>query len=418
MLLGGCFFLLAAAGLAASASTNGTADANGKYWIYGEGIAAAFIQYGASISDLIIRDKNGVPRDIVMGFDNATLYAEDKTHPHLGGVPGRYANRIKNSTFSIDGTEYRITANENPTADHPDGLNTLHGGKDGWDWRNFDVVAHTNSSITFSIVDPDGKEGFPGEVISYITYTLGNMTWDAKMIAIATTKKTPIMLSSHTYWNLDGFANNQTSTIFNHTFHLPYSGQTVAVDNILIPTGEISASPQGSVNDFWSAPKQIGTSFDANDPALHGNCGFNCTGYDNCWLVNRPSPHDWRADGAYVASLASEWSGIRVDIYSDQDAFQMYSCNGQNGSFPLKTSQGVGRDAGYLLAGEAPPADVGANDDTRFPRTVPKYGCVVMEVQDWIDGINHPEWGRLGKQVFGPGSDPYVLQVSHRFTVG
>jgi aldose 1-epimerase len=49
---------------------------------------------------------------------------------------------------------------------------------------------------------------------------------------------------------------------------------------------------------------------------------------------------------------------------------------------------------------------------------VPKYGCVVMEVQDWIDGINHPEWGRLDKQVFGPGGDPYVLQVSHRFTVG
>lgn len=417
-------------------------DKNGKYWIHGEGISAAFIQYGASVSNLIIKDKNGVPRDLVMGFDKASDYAADKSHPHLGGVPGRYANRIKNSTFVVDGEIYHITANENPTADHPDGLNTLHGGVDGWDWRDFDVVAHTNSSITFSIVDPDGKEGFPGEVISYITYTMGEMTWDAKMIAIATTKKTPIMLSSHTYWNLDGFANDETDTIFNHTFHLPYGGQRVAVDNILIPTGDIQANAEGSVNDFWSKPKQIGHSF--NDPEIHGNCGFNCTGYgtyrlesslhdlllpfrsprppssrftlpsisanttqDNCWLVNRPGPQDWRADGAYVASLSSAWSGIKLDIYSDQEAFQMYSCNGQDGSFPLKSTQGVHGNAAATPRGE----------DKKSPGTVPKYGCVVLEVQDWIDGINHPEWGRLGKQVFGPGGDPYVLQVSHRFTV-
>ncbi|KAK4101082.1 galactose mutarotase-like protein [Parathielavia hyrcaniae] len=389
---------LAVAILAVSSSADATADANGKYWIYGEGIAAAFIPYGASISNLIINDKYGIPRDLVMGFDNASYYAADPVHPHLGGVPGRYANRIKNSTFTIDGDKYRVSSNENPTADHPSGLNTLHGGKDGWDWRYFNVVAHRNHSVTFSIVDLDGKEGFPGEVISYITYTMCNMTWDAKMVAIATTRKTPIMLTSHTYWNLDGFSNDKTSSVLNHTLHMPYSGQRVAVDNILIPTGEIAANARGSVNDFWSGPKQIGAGF--GDAEIHGNCGHNCTGYDNCWLVNRNSPHDWRADGNYVASLASAWSGIQLDVYSDQAAFQMYSCNFQDGSFPLKMSQGVGRNA------------------SRFPRTVPKYGCLVMEVQDWIDGINHPEWGRMEKQVFGPGSDPYVLQVSHRFIVG
>ncbi|KAK4120881.1 galactose mutarotase-like protein [Parathielavia appendiculata] len=408
---------LAAAILAVLRSARAAADQNGKYWIYGEGIAAAFIPYGASISDLIVNDKYGIPRDIIMGFDNATYYSVDPVHPHLGGVPGRYANRIKNSTFTIDGDTYRVSANDNPTADHPSGLNTLHGGKDGWDWRDFDVVAHNNHSITFSIVDPDGKEGFPGEVISYITYTMGNMTWDAKMVAIATTKKTPIMLTSHAYWNLDGFSNNETNLVLNHSLHMPYSGQRVAVDNILIPTGKIAPNVKGSVNDFWSRPKQIGASF--NNSKIHGNCGYNCTGYDNCWLVNRNSPYNWRADGAYVASVSSAWSGIRLDIYSDQAAFQMYSCNFQNGSFPLKTSQGVGRDASHVLAGEAAPAD---DEDSsyagRFPRTVPKYGCLVLEVQDWIDGINHPEWGRMEKQVFGPGSDPYVLQVSHRFTVG
>jgi len=172
-------------------------DANGKYTIYGTGIRANFIPYGASISNLFINDTSGIERDIVGGFDNASYYGIDRQHPHFGGVPGRYANRIKNSSFTIDGETYHILPNENPTPANPAGVDTLHGGPDGWDWRNWTVVAHTTDSITFSLTDPDGDQGFPGEVVSYVTYTLGNSTWDFTMVALATTKKTPIMLSSH-----------------------------------------------------------------------------------------------------------------------------------------------------------------------------------------------------------------------------
>lgn len=170
-------------------------DANGKYTISAPGIRAHYIPYGASISNLFINDTRGIERDIVMGFDNASYYTIDRQHPHLGGVPGRYANRIKNSTFSIDGTEFHVLPNENPA--NLSGADTLHGGPDGWDFRNWTVVAHTESSITFSITDPDGMEGFPGEVVSFVTYSVSNMTLDYKMVAMATTKKTPIMLSSH-----------------------------------------------------------------------------------------------------------------------------------------------------------------------------------------------------------------------------
>ncbi|KAI0517272.1 aldose-1-epimerase [Xylaria bambusicola] len=376
-------------------ATNGP-DENGLYWIRSDGLDAAFIPYGASISRLLINDQYGIQRDIVGGFDNASYYEVDKQHPHFGGVPGRYANRIKNSTFEIDGVTYNVDPNENPTAAAPDGADTLHGGHDGWDFRNFTVVSHTKDSITFSIVDPDGKEGFPGEVVSYITYTVNDYTWDFKMVAIATTKKTPIMLSSHTYWNLDGFANNETNTALNHTLYLPYSGQRIGVDNILIPTGDILANKKGSVNDFWSAPKQIGASL--NDPEAVNNCGLGCTGYDNAWLISRQEPYNWRDEGNYVARLHSPWSGIQVDIYTDQEAFQVYSCNGQNGTLTLKETQGL-------------------HDEPDFPRTIPRYGCVVMEVEDWIDGINHPEWGRESKQIFGPGGDPYVLQASYVFSI-
>lgn len=267
---------LGAACLPFALAASGTGpDENGMYWIESDQLKLAFIPYGASLSKLLINDQYGVQRDIVVGFDNATYYKIDGQHGHLGGVPGRYANRIRNSTFTIDGETFHVDPNEHKTAEAPEGANTLHGGDNGWDYRNFTVVTHSAESITFSIVDPDGEQGFPGEVISYITYAVHDLTWDFKMVALATTKKTPIMLSSHVYWNLDGFANNDTQTVLNHTLHLPYSGQRIGVDNILIPDGTILANEPGSPNDFWTAPKQIG----ADIEKTLGNCGFNCTGY-------------------------------------------------------------------------------------------------------------------------------------------
>lgn len=344
----------------------------------------------ASISNLFINDSTGVERDIVLGWDNATYYTEDMLHPHYGAVPGRYANRIKNATFDLDGMTYNIAPNEQ--VGEP-GQDALHGGKKGWDWRNWTVTAHTTDSITFSLVDPDGSQGFPGEVISYVTYTLTPFQWHIRMLAIPTTKTTPIMLSSHTYWNLDAFMNPDTDTILNHTLSLPYSGQRVKVDGDLIPTGDIANIPAYSGNDFRTAPKQIGANFTDD---LTGNCGTGCTGFDTCFLVNREAegPYDWRLKGP-VASLYSDFSKIKVDVFTDQDAFQIYSCGSQNSTTPLKSTQGT--------------------DDTRV---VPQYGCVVMEVEDWIDGVNYPEWGRGPKQIFGPGDEPYLLNARYDFSVG
>lgn len=364
---------------------------NGKYQIQAEGIRANFIPYGAAISNLFINDTHGIERDIVLGFDNASYYSVDRLHPHLGGVPGRYANRIKNSSFEIDGTTYHVLPNENNNND------TLHGGPDGWDWRNWTVVAHTTDSITFSLVDPDGMEGFPGQVVSYVTYTLTPYQWHISMTAKATTKKTPIMLSSHTYWNLDGFQNPLTNSALNYTFYLPYSGQRIDIDNIEIPTGDILANQPGSVHDWWTQPKQLGANI--SSPLLTGSCGYNCTGYDNAYLVNREAmgPYDWTEKGP-VATLASPFSGIQLDIFSDQEAFQLYTCNNMNGSLALKQTQGF------------------FNVSSR-PRTVNKYECLVMEVEDWIDAINQPEWGRDSKQIFGPQDPPYTLNAIYNFSV-
>ena len=112
---------------------------------------------------------------------------------------------------------------------------------------------------------------------------------------------------------------------------MPYSGQTIGIDNIEVPNGTILGSQQYSINDFWSAPKQLGSNI--TSPEIVGNCGFNCSGYDNCFLVNRDQdgPYDWREKGP-VVTLSSPWSGIQIDVFTDQEALQVYSCNNQNGS--------------------------------------------------------------------------------------
>ncbi|GAB1742288.1 hypothetical protein NU219Hw_g7842t1 [Hortaea werneckii] len=399
--------------LAASVAANNPPKVrpDGKYEICSEGIRGYFIPYGASISNLFIQDIHGEERDIVLGFDNATFYASSRLHPHLNGVPGRYANRIRNGTFAIDGVTYHTDLNDNG------GRDTLHGGRNGWDYRDWTVVAHTRDSITFSLVDEDGEMGFPGQVVSYVTYTLTPFQWHIRMTAFATTKKTPIMLSSHTYWNLDGFQNPTTPLALDHTLHLPYAGFRPEVDNILIPTGDILSNQQYGVNDWWTAPKAIGANFSA--PELRGNCGWNCTGYDNCYILNRNHVESLNWDAAPpVATLASPWSGIQVDIYTEQEAVQIYTCNNMNGTLPLKSTQG-------FFTSPADSSSSSSPNSQRRPRTTPQYGCVVIEVEDWIDGINHPEWGRQERQIFGPPGTgtgkgqqgPYVLEARYEFSL-
>jgi len=118
---------------------------------------------------------------------------------------------------------------------------------------------------------------------------------------------------------------------------------------------------------------------------------------DTCFITSRPTAHDWRT-GLPVARLRSPWSGIQLEVFTDQDAFQVYTCGGQNGTVALKSTQGL-------------------FDNPDRPRVVPQYGCIVMEVQDYIDGINHPEWGREKKQIFGPGDDPYTLRATYKFSL-
>lgn len=129
------------------------------------------------------------------------------------------------------------------------------------------------------------------------------------------------MLTQHTYWNLDAFANPTTDRIWNHTYYTPFSQRHLEPDANMVPTGKIPKIPKGDINDFWSKPKQLGTNM--NDPKWVGNCGTGsgCQGYNNLWVVDKA-----RADPRIAATLASKWSGIKVDVRTDQQGMQLYTC--------------------------------------------------------------------------------------------
>lgn len=171
---------------------NGTkADAHGKFEISANGIRAQFIPFGASITDMSINDTFGVERDIVVGCEAAHEYSTARLNQHLGGVTGRYTNRITNASFIMDGMNYTTVSN--------DGNSTLCSGPHGWDSRNWTLVAHTTDSIIFSIAEPGDTDGFPGKVLAYVTHTVveePRPRWLVRMVALSLTETSPIMLAS------------------------------------------------------------------------------------------------------------------------------------------------------------------------------------------------------------------------------
>ena len=360
-----------------------------KYTISAPGINASFIPYGARITNLFVNDRNGDPQDVVLGYDNGTAYLNDTetVHTYFGPVVGRYANRIKNGTFTVDGITSHIPENENA------GHDTLHGGNVGYDQRNWTVVEANTSSITFSLLD-QGFEGFPGTIITYATYTVSaGPQWTSRLVSIPLDEPTPIMLANHVYWNLDAFTNPSDTTILNNTLYMPYSDRYIEIDNIEVPNGTI-----GIVNDTFldfTSPKQIGRDI---ENAVNA-CGLGCTGYDNAFILDRPRYSAPEATDISVLTMSSNVTGIQLDIRTNQQNLQIYTCNNiaLMANIPVKQSQQHSTNGSIT--------------------TVPKYGCVVIETQQWIDGVNNPQWGQDQYQIYSGDSEPAVVFAQYDFSI-
>jgi aldose 1-epimerase len=367
------------------------------YTIRAENITATVIPYGARLTSLLVPDRDGQLQDVVVGYDNPREYLHDTqtAHTYFGAVVGRYANRIKNGTFTLDGDEYHIPTNEH------NGANTLHGGEIGYDQRNWTVSALSDSSVTFTLVDR-ALQGFPGDVVTHAIFSVdasrtptnphGRPQLTTQLVSLAMTHSTPIMLSNHIYWNLNGFKRHD---LLEDTFlQLPLSPRFVATDGILIPNGTILNADMayGGSPDFTS-----GKLFGADIDETTGLCGTGCTGYDNCFIVDRPPAYAGAGDAMVpTVRMNSSTTGISLDIATNQHAVQIYSCNGQDGHIPVKQSQ-VERNNG------------------RGAQFVNQYGCVAIEPEGWIDGINHPEWGQMKDQVYSPATAPALNWATYQF---
>ena len=380
-------------------------------------INASYIGYGARLTNLFVPDRNGTSRDIVLGYDQGSQYLNDTQGPHtyFGATVGRYAGRMKNATFTLDGQKYDISANENG------GLDSLHGGKVGYDQRNWTLVSSNETSLTFMLLD-DGFEGYPGRVVTYATFSVAGGGDDGegegpgtayslttRLVSIPLDSATPLMVITHPYFNLDGFSDPSDQTILKHTLHMPYSSRYVEIDNIEVATGAIGSvlSSSNSSNgtspqllDFTSLPAK---SFDFS--ITDGNvqqCGLNCTGIDTNFIIDRPPNSGDSASDIPVLTLASNTTGIKFDLYANQQALIVYTCNKLNGTIPLKQGQ---QDAAR---------GTGGSNETFYAQM---HGCVAIETQGWIDGINHPEFGQMAYQVFSPGSEPSVSWTKYEFSV-
>jgi len=255
----------------------------------------------------------------------------------------------------------------------------LHGGVDGYDRRTWIVTKKSASSVTFTLIDPDGTQGFPGTVITAVTYTLKNKsTWQISINSIAT-KQTPMMLSGHHYWNLEAY--EETQDLVGHYVQFDAS-KFVATDGALIPTGQLT-DVSGTPMDFRKA-KSIGGSVNAT--ASEGFCGAGCVGFDNCWVF------DDNDSKKPVFSIWSVNSGIRLDIITNQLALQIYSCNGIfNPALPIPRKKEQG------------------GPQTNYEN----HSCVVIESESIIDAINNPEFGV--DQIYGP-TRPYTWEATYVFS--
>jgi len=328
--------------------------------------------------------QNGKFRDIVLGYDNITQYLTDgptgQSHPYFGPIVGRYANRIKNGTFSIPISRnpkpgphtFHIVENEN------NGTDTLHGGEIGYDHRFWTIQHRSSDSVTFRLIDPDGFQGFPGTVSTQVTYTLEQgAKWNIEMHS-ETNELTPLMLSSHVYWNLEAYEESQDLAEHFAQFE---ASRIIATDGILIPTGDFTEI-DGTPADFHKA-KSLGLALQRTQPGEF--CGTGCTGFDNCWIYDEPKSENTKF------SIWSENSGIRLDFTTDQIALQVYTCNGVAAPVPIprKVSQG-GPSTTY--------AD---------------HSCLVIEQESYIDAINNPNFNI--NQIYGP-QRPYEWHSTYHFS--
>lgn len=311
------------------------------------GMTVSILNYGGTVTQIFTKDKNGSLGDVVLGYDSLSGYLQTG-NPYMGCLVGRYANRIANAQFKLDGKTYKLAANNNG--------NTLHGGKKGFDkqvWTtdNFGTT-YAGAVLTLKLTSPDGQEGYPGNLTAIITYTLTGDN-ELKIDYSATADKaTPINLTNHTYWNLSAGAD---STILDHELMINADRYTPA-NAKLIPTGELKAV-KGTAMDFTTA-KKVGQDIlqSGGDPV----------GYDHNWVLNKSGNSLDK-----IGTLYHPASGRLMEFYTTEPGVQFYTGNFLDGTLTGKGGKKYIKNSGLCLETQHFPDS--PNQPT-FPNTILKPG--------------------------------------------
>ena len=263
------------------------------------GMKAVVSDYGATLMKVLVPDQAGNLQDVVLGYDKIEDY--EKGSVYFGATVGRIANRIGGACFELNGKEYQLTQNDNK--------NTLHGGKDFYSQRMWQVEHEDDAEITFLLHSSDGDQGFPGNLDIHVTYSLTEDN-ELKIHYLASADQDTIVnLTNHSYFNLSGHASG---TALDQQVMILADAYTEA-DAESIPTGKI-ISVEGTPMDFRKM-KPIGKDIEEKYEAL-----LLGSGYDHNWVLNGKGFR-------HVASMYSEQTGITMKVYTDLPGMQFYTGN-------------------------------------------------------------------------------------------
>ncbi len=253
--------------------------------------------YGGIVTSIRIPDKNKVPGDVVLGFDNLEDYLGE--HPYFGAIVGRFANRIDKGQFTLEGKEYTLAQNNGP--------NHLHGGIHGFDkvlWTAATEKSLDSVSLKLGYVSEDMEEGYPGNLLVEVEYSLNDQNELTISYRATTDKSTHVNLTNHSYFNL----NNCRGDILGHELLIDADIITELNENS-IPTGEL-LKVDGTCFDFRSA-KEIGQDIARTEP-----------GYDINYVVN-----GYDGNLRRIASLYHDGTGRSMDVLTTQPGVQLYTSN-------------------------------------------------------------------------------------------
>jgi len=281
------------------------------------GITAGFCNYGARWISFNVPDKDGKIGDIVLGFDKLESYLNAVEQYH-GAIVGRVAGRIKQGSFLLNGNPVKLSINER----FDNGaFNHLHGGKKGFSFKVWDGTKKVNErgeeAVSFELLSPDGEEGYPGNLQVTVTYTLTNDNAVKIEYSAQTDRPTPVSLTNHAYFNLNGSDND---TILDHSLQISATKFLESDPGDFCVTGNMLAV-QHTPMDFMQL-KQIGAGINSNYCQL-----IEGRGYNNFYVLKKGN------DSAVPAAiLQSNTTGRRLEVFTTAPGLQLYSAGYWNGT--------------------------------------------------------------------------------------